>query len=1212
MKTYVKFIKKHQALCVVKLLGIAILSNLTPCYGQFEAEIAQVEALGTDPVMLNAPNVYEVEYNADGIPTYGAIYTPRAGDLKRIFYAGLDTEGNPTRVFAWINIPANASSANPVPGVVLVHGGGGTAFQGWAEQWEARGYAAIAITTEGHTDIRYDASIYPSSTSRTSSGYIKHELSGPSRNFYTTRADLSAEWMYHATANTILANSLLRDLDIVDEDKVGVMGVSWGGVITSTAIGIDDRFAFAIPVYGCGHKFSSSNQYGSRLGNHEKYKLVWDPFLRMQNATTPALWLSWPTDNHFPMDSQAYTYRKQAGIHSVAIVHGMGHSNPAAEARPEPYDYADSIVENGAPWSSQKSIRISGSEVTVVFNSTKNLHTARLLSTSSFDVTTTNNSNNSAWSNVAINAPVNNGDGTYTVTTTLPDTTTAFFINAFADPTSGNRDLTVSSDYQELFEVTLDPSDRLLIDHSDATDVSSSSTVNVTIDGPGNLPITNIRFVNETHSGAFSVAETSFLISENSPTTNPIEVTFDNSVANLTAGQSATSRMRVFYELTDRTIYAEDISVVATISGDGSGGLIADWSMDDGNGNQVTDDSGNGYDATSSNGTWVTGLENSALDFNGTNSEVTLPSGAFSSVSDQVTISMWIYGDTTQAKKDTVLYAENSSGNRVLNIHLPWSNGIVYWDAGNTGSNYDRINKAASASEYKDQWNHWVFTKNATTGEMAIYLNGELWHSGTGKARSMTGITNVILGSDVNNNTYDGIVDEVQLYNVALSASEVSDLAYSYTAINETPKVWLIANGIDPTNAGALADADGDGLANWQEYQNGTDPLVADNSSSEGAGIRVTEYYLTTGDFTGTQKTLILDQNLVDDYFILVRGSRDGNGGSLPDNDYARVTGVPYGSNRYAGDMAGSGNNNQITLTRSSASYNWEGVVTVVECTNPTSSAGFDLVDIASVDISGNSGTEVGVSWADINQVVLFGGYRGGGVNYTGTPTTGYDNVSAHTRFYPSGSNTISWTRNSAGETLLDVTATTFVIEWGSEWNVQHSLVTGSNGGNGANAAGEYTSVAIDPVSRDNTWVWGTGTRLDSGVGDGAEACLVTLGNGVAQNTTESTVAVGSEYTDTYWFDVYTMTHPDLNVDYRFKVDGNSGNTDLAVAVDSAPSGTRFGWAYNGCNGTGTSVSRAKLWSRYTSDNEVTISRGNSSQNFPAWIQGVDFSDLNN
>lgn len=51
---------------------------------------------------------------------------------------------------------------------------------------------------------------------------------------------------HHATADRILANSLLRSLPEVDADRLGLMGISWG-VITSTVVGIDTRFAFAIP-----------------------------------------------------------------------------------------------------------------------------------------------------------------------------------------------------------------------------------------------------------------------------------------------------------------------------------------------------------------------------------------------------------------------------------------------------------------------------------------------------------------------------------------------------------------------------------------------------------------------------------------------------------------------------------------------------------------------------------------------------------------------------------------------------------------------------------------------------------------------------------------------------------------------------------------------------------------------------------------------------
>ena len=84
-----------------------------------------------------------------------------------------------------------------------------------------------------------------------------------------------------------------------------------------------------------------------------------------------------------------------------------------------------------------------------------------------------------------------------------------------------------------------------------------------------------------------------------------------------------------------------------------------------------------------------------------------------------------------------------------------------------------------------------------------------------------------------------------------------------------------------------------------------------------------------------------------------------------------------------------------------------------------------------------------------------------------------------------------------------------------------------------------------------------------------------------------------------------------MEVDHRSKADGDSSASDLAVTVDSAVAGARFGWVYNGINGAGAAFPRPRMWARYTDDSTVTISRGRQGQNFPAWIQGVDFSGLN-
>ena len=99
--------------------------------------------------------------------------------------------------------------------------------------------------------------------------WLKHAMAGPARGaLYNDSPDsLTNQWMYHAVADCVLANSLLRSLPEVDADKVGLSGYSWGGVITSTAIGINTRFKFAVPTYGCGHLYDARNYYGHNLAN---------------------------------------------------------------------------------------------------------------------------------------------------------------------------------------------------------------------------------------------------------------------------------------------------------------------------------------------------------------------------------------------------------------------------------------------------------------------------------------------------------------------------------------------------------------------------------------------------------------------------------------------------------------------------------------------------------------------------------------------------------------------------------------------------------------------------------------------------------------------------------------------------------------------------------------------------------------------------------
>ncbi|WP_186775838.1 LamG-like jellyroll fold domain-containing protein [Rubripirellula tenax] len=244
-------------------------------------------------------------------------------------------------------------------------------------------------------------------------------------------------------------------------------------------------------------------------------------------------------------------------------------------------------------------------------------------------------------------------------------------------------------------------------------------------------------------------------------------------------------RLRLFESLEQRIVFA----------------TLAWYPLDEVSGAVATDVSGNSNHGTVTGGAWADGQLGGSIDFNA-NGNISVPASTFATVDQQVTFSFWAYGGDTQPTNDSILYGVNSSGSRVLNVHLSFSNGRVYWDAGND-SGYDRINRAVTDPLiHKDSWHHWAFTKNATSGTMAIYLDGQLWASGTGNTKSMAGVTSFTLGSNTNGSEgYDGRLDDVRIFDNALTAAEVLAL-YTTTTAPNTEEV-LATNSTLAANADA-------------------------------------------------------------------------------------------------------------------------------------------------------------------------------------------------------------------------------------------------------------------------------------------------------------------------------------------------------------------------------------------------------------------------
>ncbi len=156
---------------------------------------------------------------------------------------------------------------------------------------------------------------------------------------------------------------------------------------------------------------------------------------------------------------------------------------------------------------------------------------------------------------------------------------------------------------------------------------------------------------------------------------------------------------------------------------------------------------------------------------------IDIPTTNLSSISNEITISFWANGDADVLPVNTsIVEGADAGNNRQVNIHFPWSNGNVYWDCGGDGSGgYDRINKSATPAEYEGNWNHWAFTKNATTGNMRIYLNGTLWHSGTGMTNTIDLQTLILAANRSLGNNWSGYIKEFRIFDAEIAQADIQN-----------------------------------------------------------------------------------------------------------------------------------------------------------------------------------------------------------------------------------------------------------------------------------------------------------------------------------------------------------------------------------------------------------------------------------------------------
>jgi len=287
----------------------------------------------------------------------------------------------------------------------------------------------------------------------------------------------------------------------------------------------------------------------------------------------------------------------------------------------------------------------------------------------------------------------------------------------------------------------------------------------------------------------------------------------------------------------NRALSASEVQALydATAGQDYTTGLVGWWKLDDGSSGTTpltaTDSSGNGNTGTLTNGpTWTTGKIGNALTFNGTSQYVSVPAAALPS-DNTFTASLWF-----KTTASGVLMSEQDAAVGGTPTHFdPFlyveTTGVLHGGifAGTTPS------LVTSAAVNDGNWHNAALVVNSF---QTLYVDGAL--IGTFSGAPEGPYAYVYLGTgyaggawpNTNNSWFyfNGTIDDVRIYNRALSAVDIAGL-YQYSGTTIIPPA-----GCAPT-----------GLVGWWKMDEGTGTTTADSSGGGNTGTLVAAPTWTTG-----------------------------------------------------------------------------------------------------------------------------------------------------------------------------------------------------------------------------------------------------------------------------------------------------------------------------------------------------------------------------
>lgn len=214
---------------------------------------------------------------------------------------------------------------------------------------------------------------------------------------------------------------------------------------------------------------------------------------------------------------------------------------------------------------------------------------------------------------------------------------------------------------------------------------------------------------------------------------------------------------------------------------------IAWWKLDETSGTVATDSTGNLHDGLTLNGpTWAAGKIGNALNLDGSNDSVQLPNALASTAAGSV--SMWVKTNNNFTNLAHLFYMSayfygNGGGSEPeLHLNFTSSEKLQFFIEGGTTD----VSITSAASYADNAWHHVAATWDIN-GSAFLFVDGAQVGSAVHDASNFTDSERTNLGRPaLSTNYYKGLIDDVRLYNVAINAAQIAQLANPVQVTSET------------------------------------------------------------------------------------------------------------------------------------------------------------------------------------------------------------------------------------------------------------------------------------------------------------------------------------------------------------------------------------------------------------------------------------------